>query len=261
MPHSFGTSNADDGVTGTSGTGRGVVGESAGQVGVFGLSTNFVGVWGESQSPATAGQPGVFGKSPHWQGVHGESTDQVGVFGISTNFVGVWGESQSRTQPGVFGKGIIAGRFDGDVEVSGDVRLTGGQDCAERFEVAASDSIDPGTVMVIGLGGTLEISAQSYDKRVAGVVSGAGRYKPAIILDQQGPESSGLPIALVGKVYCKVDAEYSGIEIGDLLTTSPTRGHAMKASDTIKAFGAVIGKALQPLSTGQGLIPILITLQ
>jgi hypothetical protein len=66
---------------------------------------------------------------------------------------------------------------------------------------------------------------------------------------------------LLGKVYCKVDAGYGAIAIGDLLTTSPTPGHAMKAEDPLKAFGAVIGKALRPLKEGQGLLPILIALQ
>ena len=66
---------------------------------------------------------------------------------------------------------------------------------------------------------------------------------------------------MVGKVHCKVDAQYSPIEVGDLLTTSPTLGHAMKASDPLKAFGAVLGKALRPLKEGQGLVPILVALQ
>jgi hypothetical protein len=70
-----------------------------------------------------------------------------------------------------------------------------------------------------------------------------------------------VPIALVGKVYCKVDAERSPIAVGDLLTTSDTPGHAMKAENPLKAFGAVIGKALVPLNSGHGLIPILIALQ
>ncbi len=65
----------------------------------------------------------------------------------------------------------------------------------------------------------------------------------------------------MGKVYCKVDASYAPIAIGDLLTTSPTPGHAMNAIDQLQAFGAVIGKALRPLGEGQGLIPILIALQ
>lgn len=70
-----------------------------------------------------------------------------------------------------------------------------------------------------------------------------------------------MPIALVGKVYCKVDAQYDSIEIGDLLTTSLTMGHAMKAGDHTKAFGTVIGKALAALESGTDLIPILVALQ
>jgi hypothetical protein len=68
-------------------------------------------------------------------------------------------------------------------------------------------------------------------------------------------------VALLGKVYCKVDAQYSPIEVGDLLASSPTPGHAMKAADPLKAFGSVIGKALRPLQAGQGLVPVLVALQ
>lgn len=42
---------------------------------------------------------------------------------------------------------------------------------------------------------------------------------------------------------------------------SPGPDHTMKAADPLKAFGAVIGKALRPLPEGQGLISILIALQ
>jgi len=65
----------------------------------------------------------------------------------------------------------------------------------------------------------------------------------------------------LGKAYCKIDARYAEIQVGDLLTSSPLIGHAMKATDSARAFGAVIGKALRPLENGQGLIPILIALQ
>ncbi len=65
----------------------------------------------------------------------------------------------------------------------------------------------------------------------------------------------------MGKVFCKVDADASPIETGDMLTTSNIPGYAMKAIDPLKAFGAVIGKALASLSEGKGLIPILVTLQ
>jgi hypothetical protein len=148
----------------------------------------------------------------------------------------------------------------GNIEVAGDIRLTNA-DCAEDFNIGTDLFVEPGTVMVLGEEGALFPSHNAYDKRVAGVVSGAGDYKPGIVLDQQKSERNRQAIALLGKVFCKVDAQYSEIEIGDLLTTSPTPGHAMKADDPLKAFGTVIGKALRPLAEGQGLIPILIALQ
>jgi hypothetical protein len=162
---------------------------------------------------------------------------------------------------GVSGKGgKLAGRFEGDVEVTGDIRLANA-DCAEDFNIGTGVSVEPGTVMVLGGEGALFPSQHAYDKCVAGVVSGAGDYKPGIVLDKQQSESNRQPIALLGKVYCKVDARHSPIEIGDLLTTSSTPGYAMKVDEPLKAFGTVIGKALRGMKVGQGLIPILIALQ
>src|SRR5262249_11249816 len=135
-------------------------------------------------------------------------------------------------------------------------------DCAEEFDVIAQQQLEPGTVVVIDQQGSLVESSEPYDKKVAGVVSGGGAYRPALILDKQTPTANGrAPIALLGKVFCKVDARYCPIEVGDLLTTSPTPGHAMKATDSTKSFGAVIGKALQSLPSGAALVPILIALQ
>ena len=81
------------------------------------------------------------------------------------------------------------------------------------------------------------------------------------ILDKKITEYIRVPIALVGNVYCKVDANFGAIEVGDLLTSSPNNGFAMKASDPFKAFGATLGKALQPLAKGESLIPVLVNLQ
>jgi hypothetical protein len=147
----------------------------------------------------------------------------------------------------------------GSLNVGGDITMPA-SDFAEDFHVAG-DAIEPGTVMVLNENGALRESNTGYDRRVAGVISGAGDYRPGLILDRQRSSAGRLPLALVGKVYCKVDAAYGPIEVGDLLTTSPTPGHAMKASDPLKAFGAVIGKALRPLESGAGLIPILVALQ
>ncbi len=150
----------------------------------------------------------------------------------------------------------------GGISVTGDViLLNGGSDCAEQFDLKADETADPGTVMVIDGTGSLRRSYCAYDRAVAGVVSGAGAFRPAIVLDRRADSEARATIALVGKVYCKVDANVCAIAVGDLLTTSDTPGHAMKASDPSRGFGAVIGKALGPLTTGLGLVPILIALQ
>jgi hypothetical protein len=99
------------------------------------------------------------------------------------------------------------------------------------------------------------------DRKVAGVVAGASGCRPAIVLGRRSSGSTRYPIALSGRTFCRVDAAYDPIEVGDMLTTSPTPGHAMKASDPARAFGAVIGKALRPLRKERALIPILISLQ
>jgi hypothetical protein len=155
---------------------------------------------------------------------------------------------------------------DGTVQIhldagTGDITLAGA-DCAEDFEIETPEMPEPGSVMTIGETGRLRPCSQPYDKRAAGVLSGAGSHRAAIVLDrQQERRERRSPLALSGKVFCKVDAGYSPIEVGDLLTTSPTTGHAMKACDPARAFGATIGKALQPLTGGLGLVTILVALQ
>lgn len=142
---------------------------------------------------------------------------------------------------------------------AGDIILRNA-DAAEDFDVAG-EGIEAGSVLVIDEEGRLRLSSNAYDRRVAGVVSGDGPYRPGIILDRQ-PETEGRkPIALAGKVQVKADATQAPIQVGDLLTTSPEAGHAMRACDPSRAFGAVIGKALAPLHRGLGSVPILVSLQ
>jgi hypothetical protein len=149
---------------------------------------------------------------------------------------------------------------EGNIVATGDVRLSGG-DCAEEFNIEEGQVLDPGTVMVIGDEERLRQCREAYDTKVAGVLSGAGNCKPGILLGKQGSQSNRMPLALNGKVYCKVDAQYGTITTGDLLTTSLTPGHAMRVSDPSRASGAILGKALRPLTEGRGLIPILVALQ
>jgi hypothetical protein len=282
-----GMSRGGQAIYGHSTTQVGVAGESEGLHGVYGTSHDVhnAGVFGNNLSGAGFGVVGdvtipdthqghgvgVAGFSDTWQGVYGHSITNAGVVGEAEKFHGVYGVSHDPNNAALFGvndgngygviaRGRVAGHFDGDMEVTGDIRLTNA-DCAEEFDIAQTESVDPGTVMVLTGGGGLCPSQQAYDKRVAGIVSGAGDYRPALILDRQTERGNRQPIALMGKVFCKVDAQYGPVEIGDLLTTSPTPGHAMKAADPLKAFGSVIGKALRPLEDGQELIPVLVSLQ
>jgi hypothetical protein len=150
-------------------------------------------------------------------------------------------------------------RLDG---AKGDIILRNA-DFAEDFDISARffTEIEPGTVMVLNDEGKLQACESVYDKKVAGIVSGGGSYKPGIILDKHPELDNRLPIALSGKVWCKVDAHFGPIEVGDLLTTSSTLGHAMKAQNIADAFGSVIGKALAPVKEGIGFIPVLVSLQ
>jgi hypothetical protein len=143
----------------------------------------------------------------------------------------------------------------------GDLLMTGA-DAAEDFDIADDAAgVSAGTVMVIDPNGKLRESTMAYDRRVAGIISGAGDYHPGITLGSSVGSGPRRPIALAGKVYCKADAAPGPICVGDLLTTSATPGHAMRVGEPHQALGAVIGKALQSLPAGQSLISVLVALQ
>jgi hypothetical protein len=130
----------------------------------------------------------------------------------------------------------------------------GGGDVAEYF--AVQEDPEPGTVMVIGEDSKLQSSITAYDTTVAGIVSTA----PGVSLGANETGNAGAElIAVAGRVPCKVDASYASVKPGDLLTTSDTRGHAMKATNP--QIGTILGKALEPLDSGTGVIEVLVTLQ
>ncbi|MEL6717961.1 MAG: hypothetical protein AAFP82_04540 [Bacteroidota bacterium] len=152
------------------------------------------------------------------------------------------------------------------VEVEERLTVTGA-DLAERFTVNSIDDdskVVPGTVVAIDREnpGELTISNQAYDRAVAGIVSGAKGINTAMLLGQKGTIADGdVAVAITGRVYCKVDASYGAIQVGDLLTTSDTAGHAMKVNNYEEAQGAIIGKAMTALEEGQGMILVLISMQ
>jgi hypothetical protein len=262
----------------------GVWGQSDTENGVHGDSTQGDAVVGFAHA---AGKAGVLGLSPNGNALAGISDHGTGIFAQggqwAASFLGevlVNGHIKCGSDPnnpavtisptgtvnctkelfcGDPNNPAVTVSPSGTVSVTQDVILTN-MDCAEDFDIGGKEAA-PGTVMVIDEEGALQPCSHVYDKKVAGVVSGAGDFKPAIVLGRRESGNARAPVALVGKVYCMVDAENAPIEVGDLLTTSDKRGHAMKATDPLRAFGAVIGKALRPLAEGRGLIPVLVALQ
>jgi len=68
-------------------------------------------------------------------------------------------------------------------------------------------------------------------------------------------------MAVVGIVPCKVTTENGPIAVGDLLVTSSKLGRAMKGTDRRRMLGTVVGKALERLDHGDGVIQVLVTPQ
>jgi hypothetical protein len=244
----YGSSTAGTAVRGDSDTGYGVVGIStAGKSAVYGRNDNTtpwsVGVWGRADA---AGVFGVYGSSAEGTGVRGESTNGVAVVGNVTS------------------ASAYAAYFSGGRGVSSNVvEIRGGSDLAERFNVAAGETPEPGTLLVIDPAnpGHLTPSSQPYDTRVAGVVSGAGGVNAGLTLHQEGVIEGDTVVAIAGRVYVKAEALSAPIQPGDLLTTSALPGHAMAAVDREQAYGAVIGKAMTGLEEGTGLVLVLVNLQ
>jgi hypothetical protein len=149
--------------------------------------------------------------------------------------------------------------------ITQELQITGGSDLSEQFDInPAQEALQPGMVVCIDPEhpGELVASTRAYDHTVAGVISGAGGVKTGMMMGQVGTKADGKqPVALTGRVYVLADASNGSIKPGDLLTTSSTPGHAMKATNHSKAYGAVLGKAMTGLSQGKGTVLVLVSLQ
>jgi hypothetical protein len=149
------------------------------------------------------------------------------------------------------------GFFDGGTQ-------TGGADFAESVAVRGNRSqYEPGDLLVIDTAGRrrLALADKPYSTRVAGIYS----TKPGVLATPHKMDDPAareeVPLAVVGIVPCKVTAANGAIQVGDLLVASSLPGYAMKGRDRYRLVGAVVGKALEPLSQGKGVIQVLVTLQ
>lgn len=157
----------------------------------------------------------------------------------------------------------------GDGRITCDeIRLNGGADFAEFFDVIpdvnSALEIEPGMLVSIDPDnpGKLRPCSDAYDKKVAGIISGANGVKPGLMMGQDNSIASGdHPVALSGRVYVKATNLNGDIKPGDFLTTSSKTGYAMKVKKMKKAKGAIIGKAMTGLDAPDGYVLVLVSLQ
>lgn len=136
--------------------------------------------------------------------------------GISQNWVGVRGVTGSSNaaisaQNTGNGPGIYATSAGGPAAVFAGIartevlQITGGSDLAERFQVSDGATAEPGTVMVIDPDnpGHLMISTAAYDRKVAGVISGAGDVATGLVLHQEGVLEGDAVVAIGGQRLCQ----------------------------------------------------------
>jgi hypothetical protein len=106
-------------------------------------------------------------------------------------------------------------------------------DLAELYK--ADGNYDPGTVVSFGGEEEITVSREFMDRRIAGVIS----TNPAYLMNDR--EGAGIPVALQGRVPCKVVGK---IRKGDMLVASGMVPGVATAEEH-PALGSVIGKALE----------------
>ena len=276
-----GVSNGGGGFAGVSGTdnnasGTGVAGYSTGSTGVYGAGAKYGGYFVSSTADGVYGENGAgSGLTPlfgYGYGVRGDSDNGHGIVGTSGTGFGVVASANSGY--GLYASSVTgtAGYFQGAVTINGiatahKVNIIGGSDVAEPYRIAAFRGIAPKAGMVVTIDpdrvGRMRVATKAYDRTVSGIISGANGIEPGITLTQKGTVADGsLPVASMGRVWALCDANAGGaIRAGDLLTTSATPGHAMKAKNGNRASGAILGKAMSSLTQGRGLVLVLVTLQ
>jgi hypothetical protein len=252
-------------------------GTSGGGVGVFGeaFSPDGTGGFFQNNSVGGIGLSGVtYSTSGFAVGAEGIAVSTTGagvaVFGQAWSPDGAAGlfnnvAAGNIIVGGVGQPGVNVFRVDGHGRVFADGGFQpNGADFAESMAVAGNRSkYGAGDLLVIDPSANRRVALahNPYSTLVAGIYS----TKPGMLgttrkVDESAPQNE-VPLAVVGIVPCKVTTENGPIRVGDLLVTSSTPGRAMKGTDRNRMLGAVVGKALEPLRQGTGVIQVLVTLQ
>jgi len=173
---------------------------------------------------------------------------------------GYWSRNAVRPSAGETGAAFRVTRW-GDVYADGAYFCGLGAGCfnsgsgADVAEwVPVSEEVGPGEVLELDPDhpGLYRRARGAYSGLAAGVVS----HAPGFVLGEPG-EGKAL-LALLGTVLVKASAESGPIRPGDLLTTAATPGYVMRCPIRDRCAGALVGKALEPLERGRGMIEILV---
>lgn len=201
-----------------------------------------------------------------------ESGPSAGVFSLNIHAPNVLGTPLLRMQSS----------DEANLELDAGV-TTNAFDFAEAFRPVAHEmDMEPGDVVALAVGGAnkehVELTTQAGQAMLLGVVS----TKPAFTCgmgisavqesdadlaavqahlfeagDMKGVAAVGelldvrmrqewKPIAMLGRVPCKVDTQFGVIKAGDRVTSSPTKGHAMKQTGPGMSLGIAMEDANQP---------------
>src|SRR5271155_661436 len=261
----------DAGYFNTTGTNNTAIGFAAGPL-VGGISnTTAIGAWSTTYESNTMTLGGT-----------GEYAVTVGI-GTITPYTDYALDIDTSMSNGVINGGVVVNASGGNlylgmtegkhkfrVDTNGVAYADGGfyssgADFAESVAVRGKRSqYEPGDVLEIDQKAKrhLTLANHPYATLVAGIYS----TKPGLLasphhIDDDSFRSGEVPLAVVGIVPCKVTAENGPIAAGDLLVTSSHAGYAMRGTDRRRLVGAVVGKALEPLPAGKGVIEVLVTLQ
>jgi hypothetical protein len=268
-------STSGTGVKGTvaanTGTTYGVYGtsQSTGGTGVYGLadasSGSTKGVVGQSDSTSGQGVKGsATASSGTTYGVVGNNSSPDGYAGYFRNTssgVGLYVQTDT-------GSGNIIEAASGFGELEFKVARDGTVYSDGGFTTPAADyaellpahmGLEPGDVLIIGPDGELTRSTAPAQTAVVGVYSTQPAFLAGADEDAAG-SGDQVPLAVMGVVPVKVTAKNGPILPGDLLTSSSTAGHAMRAGVDPEP-GTIIGKALEPWQAGIGIIKMLVMLR
>jgi hypothetical protein len=88
-------------------------------------------------------------------------------------------------------------------------------------------------------------------------VKSATPGEPMIVGCALASGDGAIAIATAGVALCRADASLAAIDVGDLLIASSIEGHAMKHDGSLPK-PAILGRAVDPLPVGAGLIRVLL---